>query len=159
MLPGNKRSEESRLGTNHVGVAPASGQTPRAFFRKRNSETIRRDRTPLIERRTHRRYPVDLTVQYEVGCDSQEICIGLGRVVNMSSGGILLEPGRQIAPGQKMNLKIEWPVRLDDEVPLALHIEAVAVRECGGGVAVKILRSAFRTRSLHQTVRILRAAR
>lgn len=94
------------------------------------------------ERRSSRRYPIDLPVQCEDGRNQ----FLEGRVVNISSGGILVHSDRALEPGRKVRLRVAWPVRLNDVMPLALHIEGQTVRADGNFTAVKILRSEFRTR-------------
>jgi len=96
------------------------------------------------ERRSGRRYPIDLPVQYQDGRNQ----FLEGRVVNISSGGILFHSDRALAPGHSVRLRVAWPVRLDDVMPLALHLEGQTVRADGNFTAVKILRSEFRTRPI-----------
>jgi PilZ domain len=125
----------SSLQTNRYGTAVAPPSRPAT------ARTERRASLP-DERRSSHRYPIDLPVQYEDGRNQ----FLEGRVVNMSSGGILFHSDRALAPGRRVRLRVAWPVRLNDVMPLALHIEGQTVRAEGNFTAVKILRSEFRTR-------------
>ena len=112
-----------------------------------------------IEHRSDRRYPLDLAIHYEIGRQEEGVYVGRGRVVNMSSGGILMESDRVLAPRLKIRLRIEWPARLNDVVPLALHIEGLTVRANGRVAAVRILKSDFRTRPVIRAAGAMRQAR
>ena len=73
------------------------------------------------------------------------------RVVNISSGGLLLCSERPLQKGQKIRLRIDWPALLNNVVPLALHVDGQTLRAEGNYIAVKILKSEFRTRSVIRT--------
>ncbi len=116
-----------------------------AFGRTVGATPLYEDRSTR-ERRSARRYPLDLTIQFELGYGGTETSAGQGRVVNISSSGVLLTTDQVLSPGMKIRLRIEWPARLNQVVPLALHVEGRTVRANGNLAAVRILRSEFRTR-------------
>ncbi len=124
-------------------------------YRRLAVATAEKSRTLCVERRSNRRYPIDLSMQYDMGRrDGQGLPrIGSGQVVNISSGGILISSDRAMPAGLRIRLRIEWPARLNDAVPLALHIEGRTVRSNGNLTAVRILRSEFRTRALSGALR------
>ena len=100
------------------------------------------------DRRACRRYPIDLTAHYEIGTPSKQFPGGRARVINISSNGLLIQPQNPLAAGGKIRLRIDWPVRLNGLVPLALHIEGRMIRNDGAHVGVKIFKFEFRIRPL-----------
>ena len=105
-----------------------------------------------MERRASRRYPIDLSTWYEVYNPGAPSVSGSARVVNISSGGLLLYSEHPFEKGQKIRLRIDWPALLNNVVPLALRVEGQTVRCEGNCTAVKILKSEFRTRAAGRTV-------
>jgi hypothetical protein len=100
------------------------------------------------DRRSTRRYRLDLAFQYEIGPASQPKRIGHGRLIDISSGGVLFHADCAPAPGVKVNLKIAWPAKLNGAVPLTLHIKGHTVRTHGADrTALRILKAEFRTAS------------
>lgn len=140
---------EQQLEAQRGGVAPA----PRAL---RDAKTWANCWAPTAmpgkihqvrgERRGSQRYPIDLAVRYEFRLADGRPCTGAGRVVNISSGGVLVRAEEPVPQGLRLRVKIQWPARLNDAVPLLLHVEGQAVRSDKNLVAIKILRSEFRTR-------------
>ncbi len=98
------------------------------------------------ERRLHRRYPITLQIEYRAlgGATSQYRC-GLGKTVNVSSGGVLFEADDTLPAGGRIKILMDWPVRLDDECPLRLVMWGSVVRRNGRFVAVWVLRYEFHT--------------
>lgn len=78
-------------------------------------------------------------------------------MINMSSAGLLVESDRGLSCGTAIRLRVEWPARLNNSVPLSLHIEGRTVRANGALVAVRILKSEFRIRP-HYAVEAVRRA-
>jgi hypothetical protein len=103
---------------------------------------------PSGNRRASHRYSIDLPVQYEIG-KGDHAQSGKGRVINISSTGILVESDRPLNCETSIRLRVEWPARLNNSVPLALHVEGWAVRAEGVFVAVSIMKSEFRIRPCH----------
>ena len=133
------------VSTYSPAVAPLSGSRPAIAVPIRQANGARR------ERRSGHRYPVDLLIEYELGRAGKGHPSGQGRVVNMSSSGILIRSDRMLIANQPIRLRINWPALLNDVVPLALRVEGVTVRVDGDLTALKILKSEFRTRPAVQT--------
>lgn len=109
--------------------------------------------TPLqMERRASRRYPIDLSASFEAPRQDGPTVRGSARVVNISSGGLLLYSEHALEKGQAIRLRIDWPALLNNVVPLALRVEGQTVRVEGNCTAVKILKSEFRTRPANPIV-------
>ena len=71
-----------------------------------------------------------------------------GKTVNMSGNGILLVTDSVLPPGFLIEVEIDWPARLPDDVPLKMVVRGKVVRSEKTDVAlagVKILRYAFHT--------------
>jgi hypothetical protein len=73
---------------------------------------------------------------------------GSGKTINMSSSGLLLVTDRILFPGRKVQVLIDWPVKLDGRVGLRLVVFGAVVRvgiERAPQAAVRIERYEFRT--------------
>jgi hypothetical protein len=70
---------------------------------------------------------------------------GVGRVVNISSGGILVCCPHELRTGDRTELNIEWPTLLDGRVPLRLFAVGRVVRCEASCFAVEFARHEFRT--------------
>lgn len=133
------------MGTSHA----TAGATAMVYARP----TVNISAAPAqVERRATRRYPIDLSTCYEIPSQNGPSFSGLGRVVNISSGGLLFHSEHPLRKGQTIRLRIDWPVRLNNVVPLTLRVEGQTVRAEGNCTAVKILKSEFRTRRAKSTV-------
>jgi hypothetical protein len=64
----------------------------------------------------------------------------------MSSSGLSLTADRPLPIGQKLDLSIDWPARLDGDVQLQLVASGVVVRTAGAVTAIRLERQDFRTR-------------
>lgn len=104
------------------------------------------------ERRASRRYPINLSTCYEIRNQNGRSASGSARVVNISSGGLLLYSEHPIEKGQTIFLRIDWPALLNNVVPLTLRVEGPTVRAEGNYTAVRILKSEFRIRPASRTV-------
>src|SRR5258708_29609280 len=74
------------------------------------------DRSTPLERRSKIRYPVTLNVRYRTMGRSQRIS-GMGRTLNMSSGGLLIAFSPRTESGARIELSIEWPSILGGQIP------------------------------------------
>ncbi len=102
--------------------------------------------TTPIERRSKMRYPVTLNVRYRTLGRYRRVS-GLGRTVNLSSGGILVSSEQKIAVGTRLEVNLEWPSLLDGEIPLQLVALGKVVRCLESGFAVAYTQYQFRTMS------------
>jgi hypothetical protein len=100
----------------------------------RNSRTLRSDRC----------YPIQAKLHYRIvrGCQIQE---GLGTTLEVSSSRLVFTAEHTIPSGLKIEVWVDWPVRLDNAVALRLHICGETARTEEGYAAVRILRHEFRT--------------
>jgi hypothetical protein len=86
--------------------------------------------TSQKERRAFERYDIEHGVHYRaIGIEIS----GSGKTVNMSRGGILLAIDRILPYGLSVELEVDWPVRLADEVPVKLVVRGKIVRSKKNG--------------------------
>jgi len=64
--------------------------------------------------------------------------------VNMSSHGILFVDDQTLRQGTRVEVVVDWPLKLDGEVPLKLIVLGSVVRSEKGCVALAIQRHEFR---------------
>ncbi len=102
------------------------------------------DQAGLIERRSRLRFPFELRVSFRALGQSYPVA-GMGRVVNMSSSGILVAHQHEVSAGTPVELNIDWPTRLDGRVPLQLVAIGTVVRGELFTFAVGLERYYFRT--------------
>jgi len=97
------------------------------------------------ERRSKRRYSIELGVRFR---SLEGGFTGVGRTVNMSSGGILVachQATPEIGAGARVEISIEWPLVLDGKVPLQLVAVCNVVRPGPSFFAAAFARHQFRT--------------
>jgi len=68
---------------------------------------------------------------------------GEGRTVSMSRTEVIFEALLRLPVGKCVRLSIEWPVKLDNEIPLTLDVHGRTVAAQGNRVSVEILRHEF----------------
>jgi len=74
------------------------------------------------------------------------VLTGVGRTVNISSGGVLVDTANSLPAGVEVELSIAWPAILNGVAALKLHVIGQTVRVQGNCTAVVIRRYEFRTR-------------
>ena len=99
------------------------------------------------ERRGSMRFPIVRDMRYRVTHPGVEPESGLGKTVNVSSGGVLFAAPKLLASGRRIELSISWPVQLDGKCALQLFARGRITRCLGTSVAVKIENHVFRTQS------------
>jgi hypothetical protein len=82
------------------------------------------------DRRHDRRYGINLDLRWKV---------------DLSSGGILFDPGRQLPVGLNVELAISWPVLLRNVAPMQLIVSGRIVRVSQNLTAVAMTQHEFRT--------------
>lgn len=97
-----------------------------------------------LERRAAKRFPLEQEVRFKL-FNRNGVDFGLGRTVNMSSRGLLIRTDQQLAPGDRLEISVSWPVRLNNECPLKLVATGRVVRAQAGQAAILIERYEFRT--------------
>jgi len=71
---------------------------------------------------------------------------GNGRTVNISSRGVLLQTETVLPAGASIALQVAWPVKLERQIALSLHIRGYTLRSDGDFTAIRIERHEFRIR-------------
>ncbi|HEV2446223.1 MAG TPA: PilZ domain-containing protein [Candidatus Sulfopaludibacter sp.] len=99
---------------------------------------------PEIERRSTRRYPLQLQVRYRTTSARLSLS-GKGQTLNISSAGLLIASPQMVREGLRLQLNVEWPWMLDDRTPLQLIAESRVVRADASQFAVTLERYQFRT--------------
>jgi hypothetical protein len=103
----------------------------------------------LAERRSKVRYPLDLSVRFRYFAEGS-LLFGVGRTVDVSSGGILVTCPRIISPheidvGMNVEMSIEWPPLLDGRISLQLFAVGWVVRRRPFDFAASFERYQLRT--------------
>lgn len=105
------------------------------------------------ERRTKRRFQIEQEVRYKMLYGQRIAETGVGKTVNISSGGVWFSTETMLTTGMPVELSMTWPVLLNDSCPMKLMIYGCVVRSNERGAAVAIERYEFRTqgRGLQQS--------
>jgi c-di-GMP-binding flagellar brake protein YcgR len=98
---------------------------------------------PLVERRGAVRFPIDQPMRYKV-TSRHPAESGQGKTLNISSTGVLFTSERPLAPGERVEVAVNWPAQLDHKHPLKLVASGRVVRATDGAVAISIDRHEFR---------------
>ncbi len=98
----------------------------------------------VSDRRSAVRFPIEQEVRYKV-YNRNTIEVGSGRTVNVSSNGVSFTTERPLAPGDRIDLAMNWPAHLDNRCPLKLVTSGRIVRSENGRAAISIQRYEFRT--------------
>lgn len=97
------------------------------------------------DRREDRRYGIHLDVNWKLIRRRRVLDTGSGKTLDLSSGGLLFDPGRHLPEGLNVELSITWPVLLHNVAPLNLVVSGRIVRANGRQVAVRTVQHEFRT--------------
>ena len=97
------------------------------------------------ERRTKRRFQIEQEVKYKTICGLRIAETGVGRTVDISSGGVWFSTENMLTRGMPMELSMTWPVLLNESCPMKLMIYGCVVRSNERGTAVAIETYEFRT--------------
>jgi len=98
------------------------------------------------ERRNNARFPCRLAVSYQTLEHPILSGQGTSETLNISSKGILFTSNEKFAMGQLLQVSLDWPARLENQVPLKLVAEGRIVRNSDGQTAMTIDKYEFRTR-------------
>lgn len=95
-------------------------------------------------RRSYRRYPIDL----EIRCSAPRSgSIVVGRICDISSGGVRFSSSESMAPGTVVTCAIDWPVLRNGVCRLQLNFQGRVLRIDERGTAVEFGRTDFCTQS------------
>jgi hypothetical protein len=97
------------------------------------------------ERRIKRRFTIDQEVRYKMLYGQRIAETGVGRTLNISSGGVWFTTENMLTSGMPVELSMSWPVLLNDSCPMKLMIYGCVIRSNEKGAAVAIERYEFRT--------------
>ena len=111
------------------------------------------ERKTAAERRINARFPVSLAISYQTL--EQPILSGQGtsETLNVSSKGILFASNENFVIGQLVQVSLDWPAKLENQIPLKLVAEGRIVRNSGGQTAMTIEKYEFRTRRVKATAK------
>jgi len=98
------------------------------------------------ERRTNARFDCHLAVSYQSLEKPFLSGQGTSETLNISSKGVLFRASEALEPGQLIQVSVDWPARLENQIPLKLVAEGRIVRNVKGLVAMTIEKYEFRTR-------------
>jgi hypothetical protein len=101
-----------------------------------------------VERRAKIRFKMTRPLRYRVLKRDFLERVATGRSVDASSNGVLFESETKLKIGDPLELLIDWPVSLNDRVPLQLVTAGSVVRVEGNRCAVTVERYEFRTRAM-----------
>lgn len=97
------------------------------------------------DRRSDRRYALHLDLRWKLIRRRRILETGVGRTLDLSSGGILIETDRPLPVGLNLELSVAWPVMLHNVAPMQLVISGRIVRCSGPRVAIRMVQHEFRT--------------
>jgi len=97
------------------------------------------------DRRTKRRYPINLEVQYKLMKHRRVERLGAGRTLNISSGGVLFEADGHLPSTGPIELALNWPFLLHGSCNLKLVMRGRIVRTSDRAIAIRAEFHEFRT--------------
>ncbi|MEP6714125.1 MAG: response regulator [Terriglobia bacterium] len=100
------------------------------------------------ERRNHTRFPCHLAISYQTLEHPLLSGQGSSETLNISSKGLLFTSDQAFEAGQMVKVSLDWPARLENQVPLKLVAEGRIVRNVSGQIAMTIDKYEFRTRRI-----------
>ncbi len=98
------------------------------------------------DRRGNSRFPVQEELRYKVLQPRSAQIAGLGKTLNISSGGILFTTEQKLPVDRMVEISVNWPARLGGTCPLQFVAVGRVVRAEAGKAAVRIERYEFKTR-------------
>jgi hypothetical protein len=98
-----------------------------------------------VDQRLNRRYPITLEIEYKLLRKGRIERLGLGRTLNVSSGGVLFEANESLPAGSSIEILMRWPFLLEGVCPLKLVIHGSVVRSDSKRIAVRTKHHEFRT--------------
>jgi hypothetical protein len=99
------------------------------------------------ERRRSERFSIQREVRYKVFKKRRGSLVGSGKTINISSSGVLFTSDEVLRLGERLELSISWPVRLDNKNALKLVVLGTVVRVTPGCTAMQIRHHEFHTQS------------
>jgi FixJ family two-component response regulator len=106
------------------------------------------EKKAAAERRNNARFPIPLAISYQTLEHPILSGQGTSETLNISSKGILFTSNEKFQAGQLLQVSLDWPARLENQVPLKLVAEGRIVRNANGQTAMTIDKYEFRTRRI-----------
>ena len=103
------------------------------------------------ERRVTSRFPLQQEIRYRVLQPRSVNQNGIGKTLDVSSGGVLFTTNEHLAPGRLVEIAMHWPARLNGTCPLQFVATGRVVRSDQNTAAIRIQRYEFRTRARAMT--------
>jgi hypothetical protein len=97
------------------------------------------------DRRSKKRYALDLALSYRVLQSGQVKATGTGRTTNISSNGVAFATNDPFNLATYVELSISWPVLLNQNCLLKWVVEGHVVRSDGQSTAIRLRRHEFYT--------------
>jgi hypothetical protein len=97
------------------------------------------------DQRLHRRYPIELDVEFELLNKGRVELAGSARTLNISTGGVLFSTQHSLPAGGLIKLAINWPFLLEGVCRLKLVVRGRIVRSDGQRIAIQTKHHEFRT--------------
>jgi hypothetical protein len=91
---------------------------------------------PRIERRMGARVPLSCPIRYETSSVTHKRW-GEGRVIDISSSGVAFTTESSLRRNVRVALHIQWPVRLEGEIPVELFASGKVIRTEQGRTALR----------------------
>ncbi|MBZ5623292.1 MAG: PilZ domain-containing protein [Acidobacteriia bacterium] len=97
------------------------------------------------DRRRDRRYRIPLELRWRLLHRRKVQAEGVGRTIDLSSGGILFDANRHLPPGMNVEVSVSWPVRQNGVAAMQLVVSGRIVRSNESQVAIRETEHQFRT--------------
>src|SRR3954449_13108181 len=97
------------------------------------------------ERRSKKRFHIEQEVRYKMLYGQRIAETGVGKTINVSSGGVWFTTENVLTAGMPVELSMSWPVLLHDSCPMKLMIYGCVIRSSGKAAAISIERYEVRT--------------
>lgn len=96
------------------------------------------------DRRAKIRYPIECEVEFRISRGRAPALVGKGQTINISSEGLLFHTPQILSRGSGIEITLQWPVTLDDHIPLTLRIKGSIVRSESDRAVAQINSHEFR---------------
>jgi hypothetical protein len=101
----------------------------------------------IEERRTKVRFPVQRELRFKVLKNNAVIETGVGRTLNLSSGGVAFYLEKEVKAGAYIELSISWPVLLEASTPMRFIVFGRVLRSSNRVCACTVEKYEFRTQA------------
>ncbi len=101
---------------------------------------------PVTERRANSRFPMQMDLRYRYAHRRTKGRVHAGVIEDISSSGLRFTAEEAVEVGRRLEVSMDWPVRLDGAIPLQMVVTGTVVRCSGAEVALRIHSHEFKTR-------------